>query len=271
VTGAGDSLKFDRAVGYYDRTRALPPEASRAVTGLLAAELRDRGPTIEIGAGTGRIALPLRDEGIELVGVDLSVAMLEQLVNNAGGSAPFPLACADATAIPIGTGSVGSAIACHVLHLIPDWRAALKEIVRVVRPGGIFLSDLGGWGRVYGDPHRSIMRRWAEVAGIELKHRGVEEVAQVSDAMAELGWTARELPVIYSTRTYTLGELLEALADGVWSCTWHAPGEARRAAALEVKPWVEKTFGDLSEARQHAIKIEWNAYESPEVSRPFIP
>jgi SAM-dependent methyltransferase len=262
VTRARDSLKFDRAVGYYDRTRALPPEASRAVTGLLAAELRGRRPTIEIGAGTGRIALPLHDEGIELVGVDLSVAMLEQLVSNAGGSAPFPLACADATAIPIGTGSAGSAIACHVLHLIPDWRAALKEIVRVVRPGGIFLSDLGGWGRVYGEPHRSIMRRWAEVAGIELKHRGVEEVAHVSDAMGELGWSARELPVIYSTRTYTLGELLEALADGLWSCTWHAPEEARRAAAREVKPWVEKNFGDLSEAREHAIQIEWNAYES---------
>ena len=44
---AEDSLPFDRAVGYYDRTRALPPEASKAVTGLLAAELRGRGPTLE--------------------------------------------------------------------------------------------------------------------------------------------------------------------------------------------------------------------------------
>ena len=258
---AGESLGFDQAVGYYDRTRALPAEASQAVTGLLAAELRDHGPALEIGAGTGRIALPLRDEGIDLVGADLSTAMLTQLVSNAGGDVPFPLVGADATALPFGAGSFGSALACHVLHLIPNWQAALAEIVRVLRPGGVFLSDLGGWGRVYGEPHRSILKRWAEVGGFSVGHRGVTDVSRVDEAMAELGWRSRELPVIYGIRSYTLAELLAALADGLWSCTWATPENTRRAAAEEIEPWVESEFGDLAESRELKLEITWHAYE----------
>jgi SAM-dependent methyltransferase len=261
VARAEDSLPFDRAVGYYDRTRSLPPEAQQAVTGLLAAELRGRGPTLEIGTGTGRIALPLHDEGIELVGADLSSAMLEQLVSNAGGTAPFPLVCADATALPFAAGSFGSAFACHVLHLIPDWRAALGEIVRVLRPGGIFLSDLGGWGSFHQAHHQSILQRWAEIGGFEIDPRGASEVAQVNNAMADLGLRVRELPVIVSTKSYTLVELLGALADGLWSCTWDAPEDARRAAAGQIEPWVEEKFGDLSEPREYEIHIAWRAYE----------
>ena len=267
MTEAGESLRFDRAVGYYDRTRALSPEASRAVTGLVAAELRDRGPAVEIGVGTGRIALPLHDEGIDLVGVDLSAAMLGQLVENAGGSKPFPLACADATALPFGAGSFGAAITCHVLHLIPEWRAALAEIARVVGPGGVFLSDLGGWSSVYQGPHRSILQRWADIGGFDIEPRGAAEIAQVDEAMADLGWRARPLPEIGSTKSYTLAELLGALADGRWSCTWDSPEHARRAAARTIEPWVQANFGDLSESREYEIHIAWRAYEQA----PFRP
>jgi len=254
-------VPFDRAVGYYDRTRGLPPETSKAVSGLLAAELRGRGPTLEIGTGTGRIGLPVHDEGIELVGADLSAAMLGRLVDNAGGAAPFPLLCADATALPFAAGSFGSVLSCHVLHLIPDWRAALKEIVRVLRPDGIFLNDLGGWGTAPAAPHRPILKRWAETGGFEVAPRGAGEVDQVNDALADLGLRARELPMIVSTKTYTLADLLGALADGLWSCTWDAPDGARRAAAGEIEQWVQSTYGDLSERREYEMHIAWHAYE----------
>jgi len=43
------------------------------------AELADRGDALELGIGTGRIALPLRQRGVRVHGIDLSVAMVEQL------------------------------------------------------------------------------------------------------------------------------------------------------------------------------------------------
>jgi hypothetical protein len=79
--------------------------------------------------------------------------------------------------------------------------------------------------------------------------------------MAELGWRSRELPVIYGIRSYTLAELLEALADGLWSCTWATPENTRRAAAEEIEPWVESEFGDLAESRELKLEITWHAYE----------
>jgi hypothetical protein len=47
-----ESVNFDRAAGYYDKTRALPAATMADLTGLLAAELAGRQPCLEIGVGT---------------------------------------------------------------------------------------------------------------------------------------------------------------------------------------------------------------------------
>src|SRR5215469_7147073 len=116
--GASRSIAFDRAAGYYDETRHLQPAAHDALVGQLVHELRGRGRCLEVGVGTGRIALDLHRRGVAMAGVDLSAAMLRRLVEKAGGSAPFPLAVADATALPVADGAVGAAVVCHVLHLV---------------------------------------------------------------------------------------------------------------------------------------------------------
>jgi PST family polysaccharide transporter/lipopolysaccharide exporter len=61
-------MRFDRAVEYYDRTRGLSEDASREMTALLANELRGRGQALEIGVGTGLVALPLAAAGLGAVG-----------------------------------------------------------------------------------------------------------------------------------------------------------------------------------------------------------
>ena len=140
VTG---SRSFERAAPFYDRTRGLPGPTVAAVTRLLTGELTGRGRALEIGVGTGRVALPVHEAGVELVGVDLARAMMAELVTKAGGAVPFPLAQADATALPFPADSFGAALASHVFHLIPSWRAAVLELVRVVRPGGVVLISRG--------------------------------------------------------------------------------------------------------------------------------
>src|SRR2546421_6181685 len=138
------SIAFDQAADYYDRTRRLDPDVHAAVIDLLAGELRGRGRCLEVGVGTGRIALDLHRSGVAMAGVDLSRPMLDRLVEKGGGMAPFPLAVADATALPAPSRAFGAGLACHVLHLIPQWRAAADELVRVVAPRGVLLVDIGG-------------------------------------------------------------------------------------------------------------------------------
>src|SRR5437867_2722127 len=95
-----ESVAFDRAAEFYDRTRALLPEAERATVELLRTELAGRGGCLEVGVGTGLIALPLHQAGVSMVGLDLSRPMLSKLVEKAGGRIPFPLVLADATRMP---------------------------------------------------------------------------------------------------------------------------------------------------------------------------
>ncbi len=81
------SVSFDRAAEYYDRTRALPPELAARQTEMLAGALAGRSRVLEIGVGTGRIALPLWQSGVPVVGLDLSAPMLHRLRLNAAGPA----------------------------------------------------------------------------------------------------------------------------------------------------------------------------------------
>ena len=128
-----ESVNFDRAAGYYDATRALPATPMAQLTGLLAAELAGRQPCVEIGVGTGRFALPLREAGIAMAGTDISGAMLRRLAANAGGGSPFPLAQADATRLPFAAGTFGSVLAVHVSWSWPFTPAQAKAVAAEVR------------------------------------------------------------------------------------------------------------------------------------------
>src|SRR6267154_2367198 len=108
------SVNFDRAAGFYDSSRTLSPEGEAGVTQLLGAELAGAGRCLEIGVGTGRIALPLHRSGIPMAGVDISPLMVDRLVAKAGGRHPFPLALADATALPFADDTFGAGLAAHV-------------------------------------------------------------------------------------------------------------------------------------------------------------
>ena len=137
------SVPFDRAVEYYDRTRGMSEKATREMVGVLGAELAGRGRCLEVGVGTGLVALPLAEAGVPMVGVDLSAPMLGKLVEKAGGRAPFPLVVADATRLPLADDRFGGAVVRHVLHLVPEWRHVISELIRVVSSGGVVLESRG--------------------------------------------------------------------------------------------------------------------------------
>jgi SAM-dependent methyltransferase len=256
------SINFDRAADYYDRTRALSPPAMQRVVELLMAELAGEGPCLEIGIGTGRIAVPLFRSGIEIVGVDISQAMLDRLVANAGGRVPFPLARGDATRLPFAEDSVGSAVTSHVLHLISPWQEVLGEVARVVRPGGVFLNNLGGWRDARGG-WVELQERFAEEAGTDLKHIGANDVAEVDAAMADLGAGARRLEPVPDSKMVALRDQLTGLADGRWSFTWRADEEVRRAAVARLTPWAKKRFGGPDAHLELGTDVRWTAYRFP--------
>ena len=75
------------AAGYDDGAAELfRPEAVDPVVDLLA-DLAGDGAALELGIGTGRIALPLAARGIPVHGIDMSRAMVARLRAKPGGDA----------------------------------------------------------------------------------------------------------------------------------------------------------------------------------------
>ena len=78
-------LYDDRRAEAYDRRyRAQFAEAGAAVA-FLAGVDRPPGPVLELGIGTGRLALPLAERGVDVHGIDASAAMVERLRAKPGG------------------------------------------------------------------------------------------------------------------------------------------------------------------------------------------
>lgn len=129
---------------------------------------------LEIGVGTGYYSLDLADwasPGGTLELFDLQQEMLDHVMRRAGerGVGNVSPTKGDATALPYEEASMDAAILTAVLGEIPDGDAALREVARVLRPGGRLIV-----GELFGDPHfttfGSLKRRCA-AAGLGFEER----------------------------------------------------------------------------------------------------
>lgn len=258
---APERVPFDRAAEYYDRTRALPDEAVAAIVGLLTAELAGRGRCLEIGVGTGRMALPLADAGQAMAGVDISAPMVARLIQKAGGRAPFPVALADATALPFGDDTFGGALCVHVLHLIPDWRAAFDELLRVLGPNGVVLVDVGG-GR--GDQLGVVDERFGVAAGRRFDERpGLthDRLPQLEEHASAAGCVRRDLTPVVARYEETIEERVGMLEQGLYSWTWNVEPERLLRAGGDTRMWAAEHLGSLDEPRSLTHEIRYVAFD----------
>ncbi|WP_327730995.1 class I SAM-dependent methyltransferase [Streptomyces sp. NBC_00487] len=100
--------------------------------------LRAGDRVLDAGCGTGRALEPLRaavgPSGVVL-GADLTPAMLEAAVR-AGRDRDGQLLLADVARLPLRTESLDAVFAAGLVAHLPDPTANLRELARVVRPGG---------------------------------------------------------------------------------------------------------------------------------------
>jgi SAM-dependent methyltransferase len=247
----GGSIAFDRAAGYYDQSRGLPDGVAELVADRIEAAVGPQGRLLELGVGTGRIALPLHRRGRRIVGVDLSVPMLDRYRAKAAalGLPPPAVLRADATRLPFRDACVDAVLEVHVLHLIPDWRRALAEGRRVLRRGGVVLVGRGG-GRHGGDgPRERVRRRFEELAaeagGGPHDHVGVEDDAHKVAALVALGGVAEEVEPVAWQDQQTYAQALHEMEGRVYSYQWRLLDEVWRTAVTRLRAEVQAEHPDL--------------------------
>jgi len=264
-----ESVRFDRVAGAYDRTRGFSPEGLAHTTDLFVSEFDRRDPILDVGIGTGQLAIPLRAKGVRVVGIDLADPMLRVLREKPGG-ADVPVAIADATQVPFTDGTFGGAYLRWVLHLVPDWRGLLSEVVRVVRPGGVFLVLLGQ----YEGPRAEIQSHFKELVGRDDRPVGLTWGAndELDAAMTELGASQRLPPPFEDVEREPLSAFLDGIDARAFSWTWRVPDDELRSASAELRRWARERFGPLEQIPLHHFVVQWRAYDisEGEVASPGI-
>jgi ubiquinone/menaquinone biosynthesis C-methylase UbiE len=264
------SISFDPAADRYDDTRGYTAEVEeRIATGLMRVGPVAAGDRLlEIGIGTGRIALPLLRAGVHVTGVDISTLMVERLrAKLAQEQAEEPerpwgaltLEMADMTALPFADGSFDAAIGVHVLHLVPEWRKALDETLRVIRGGGALLigQDVHGGS----SPNAILQDQWRDIVTrlgyppVTVGARGFQQI------VAELA--QRGLPITIETLAtwevqQTPRSALEYIARRTWSRTWDVPENIFAESIRQLTTWAERRYKSKIETPQaspHSFKV----------------
>ena len=123
--------RYDHETSYYDRL--LLGDRRLRLCG------RARGSVLEVAIGTGR-NLPHYPPGIRLTGIDVTPAMLSVARHRAREiGMPVYLIRGDAQALPIADATFDTVVCTLALNAIPDDRAAIAEMYRVLRPAGELL------------------------------------------------------------------------------------------------------------------------------------
>ena len=119
---------------WYERISDVEATASQV------ASMAEGGPVLELGVGTGRLALPLLERGVEVWGVDASAPMLAQLRAKPGGSR-LRAVRSDMGALPLRAFPRFAVVFCAYntffnLQTAEAQVACLRSCAAVLRPGG---------------------------------------------------------------------------------------------------------------------------------------
>lgn len=231
------SLDFGRAADFYDKTRGFPPGEESHIAALLArvGNLTPTSQIIEIGIGTGRIALPLSEHSAAIYGIDLARSMMERLREKQSDE-PIYLAEGDAMRLPFPASAFDAAVAVHVFHLIAEWPIALRELARVLRPGGMLIHAYNDRGEAH--PTEKLMwAAWNDTVGKEQPPSVGVSHDRFKTFLEDEGWrpggeaqTHHLEPEIHSPAGF-----LYHLEARSWSSQWRVSDEALARGVAAVR------------------------------------
>ena len=138
---------------------------SRAVLARLVAQPGEL--ILDIGCGNARDIIPILEAGATVVGVDLSAGMIEQARQDLAiaGYRDVRLEVGDATQLAFASGTFDKVLCSEVIEHIPDASQAIREMARVLKPGGVLVISTPNRRSWYGFDRYGVWtgllrRRW---------------------------------------------------------------------------------------------------------------
>lgn len=237
-----ETISFDRAASFYDETRGFPTDEEGKIAEIIAhtANLQPTSRVLEIGVGTGRIALPLAEKVGLLAGVDISSAMMRRLRSKRGSESVLT-AQASADALPFPAGVFDCAVAVHVFHLIPTWQQVIAELERVLHPGARLIHC---WSR-----QDAVTKQLWDVWSATIPDEHVFNVGVAwkdnETFLPEMGWQAVAEIVEYRYEHALAPKVfLDRLRRRVWSQTWRLSDSQIEKGIGALEAFIAATYPD---------------------------
>ncbi len=165
---------FDRIADVYDETRrALDEETVRGIKDMLTKH--GCRSILEIGVGTGRVALPLISSGYEVTGVDIS----KRMVVKASAKGMRSLFLAEGSRVPFREKSFDATLMAHVFHLLDNPLPVMREAARVSGVGVFALvrkrTGTRPWSLFYGGDDSAAGGKQSDSDDDEATRKFIEE------------------------------------------------------------------------------------------------
>ncbi len=244
-----DYLSFDGMADQYDDTRIYDPQCFNAALDFLVDRFPpDRFKSVfEPGVGTGRIALPLTRRGYNVTGLDVSPKMLAILQGRLRQDEK-PLSVTpiigDVQSLPFGDGVFDWAIAVHLFCFVRGWQQAVREMLRVVRPGGAFVLLHTGTGTEI----PALTERYEELCR-ERGHHHVElgaRTAAVVDYLGKLEYKTERVEGRWRwTARLKLDTVLGQIESRSISQTRFTPEDVHRSVMKQLREEMRSQYGSL--------------------------
>ena len=250
------SVSFDQAADFYDQTRTLSEAMATHGIQVILDRAGPDASILEVGAGTGRIGVPLMQRGADWFGCDLSIEMMRKLRAKQPAAR---LAQADASRLPFLSDRFDALLAVHVLHLVGPWQAAVREFKRVLHSGGVFVNswhwrDDAAMSRRL----RDYWRKRVEAYGAGWRRPGIQERAELLRELESVGAQLEEIEIDRGLRSVTPREVVDDLAGRMYSDTWQIPQPVLETTVIELRDWATREYGDLDQAvpEEHRLLLD---------------
>jgi trans-aconitate 2-methyltransferase len=235
---------------------ALPlPHEHWGATAIAQLRLSGSETVLDLGCGTGRDAehlLGLLPRG-HVVAVDGSGQMLSELRGRLAHDLDRVTVVQADLRQPLHLGrTVDAAVSVATLHWLPDHAAVFRNVAAVLRPGGQFIAEGGGYGNIL--TFRTALREVSGDDGAEIWN--FADVQETTQHLREAGFTDVDVRLVPDPARLERGEQLEAFIATVMlgAQLRDMPNEDRRPFVYEVAQSLPEPVIDYVRLRINATR-----------------
>jgi malonyl-CoA O-methyltransferase len=237
---------FDRASSTYDAAAVMQARVRAELLSRLDLIRVQPTVVVDLGCGTGLGTRSLKDRyrAATVIGLDPAPGMLRETRRRSGWLRPLQRICADVYQLPFRDGAVDLMFSNLMLQWCDDLDGALREIRRVLAPGGFFAFTTFGpdtlrelrnaWAAADGGTHVSGFRDMHDI-GDALTRVGLAEpvmdVERLTMVYADVAAISRDLKVI-GARNATAARTRGLTGKGRWRAMTEAYETQRQAGLL---------------------------------------